>query len=365
VSIDNLATPGVGGDCVVVDDVEQCSTHHTTPPVTTFVVKKVDSETGDALAGAKFELWIDKGKINVLEPGIDVPLGEKTTGAGGTASWSELLKDHYLIQETQAPPGYGLPAVTVYPIDLTGAWFDHDYVADPFIFQDPSIGNLAIVAKQQYTKNQNGDWVKRPDHGYQVEFGERVKYTLKVEATGTKLFHNVKVQDWVPGFNPEDTHQFGTGSTMKATLVPGSARCSGLPCDVTVSPGNLVTWNFGTVKHDSATVEMIVVFPQAPANPNYNADGFFFASLWNVGKLAYDTAVTSGGMVHTVLRSNEVEIEALKIEPPPGVVPCTKHCLPNTGSSPYLLQLGALGGLALLAGTALVVRGRRRGEATE
>ena len=365
VSLDNLATPGEpGGTCPVLAD---CTTHHDTPPVTTFVVKKVDSETNAPLAGAKFVLWLDRGLIGVLD-GPDVPFDEKTTGADGTASWSELLKDHYLIQETQAPPGYGLPAVTVVAIDLTGAWFDHDYVADPFIFGDPSIGNLAIVAKQQYTKNQNGDWVKRPDHGYQIEFGERVKYVVKLEATGTKLFHNVQVKDFVPGFNPEDTHKFGTGSTMKATLVPGSAKCIGMPCTVSVSPGNLVSWNFGTVKNDSATVEMVVVFPEAPANPNYNDDGFFFASLWNVGTLSYDTAVSNVAkalMTHTVLRSNEVEIEALQIEPPPGVVPCTAHCLPNTGSAPYLLQLSALGGLALLMGTALVVRGRRRGEATE
>jgi uncharacterized repeat protein (TIGR01451 family)/LPXTG-motif cell wall-anchored protein len=361
VSIDNLATPGPGGDCPTPAD---CTTHHETPPVTTFVVKKVDFETGAALAGAHFQLWIDKGEIGVKDA-PDVPVDdEKITGADGLASWDELLAGPYLLQETQAPPGYALPAVTIFPVVIETGEGARDWTLDPFVVDDPSIGNLAILSKQQYTKNQNGDWVKRPDHGYQTEFGQRVKYVVKVEATGTKLFHNVQVKDWVPGFNPQDTHQFGTGSTMKATLVPGSAKCSGLPCDVTVSPGNLVTWNFGTVKHHSATVEMIVVFPQAPANPNYDADGFFFASLWNVATLSYDTAVTSGGMTHTVLRSNEVEIEALLIQPPPGVVPCTKNCLPNTGSSPYLLQLGGLGGLTLLAGTALLISGRRREEPT-
>jgi len=179
----------------------------------------------------------------------------------------------------------------------------------------------------------------------------------------------------VPGFNPNDTHVFGTGSTMNASLVPGSAKCIGFDCTVSVNAAHLVTWKAGTVKNATGTVEMIVNFPKAPDPIPFDSEGFFNSSLWNVGFLDYDEAVAStpGSRVaakaitthHVHLRSNEVIIKATLVKPPPIISPCTSHCLPNTGSAPYLLQLGALGGLALVAGTALLVRGRRRVEVTE
>jgi uncharacterized repeat protein (TIGR01451 family) len=376
-SFDNVATPGPGGECPVPED---CTTHHVTPPVTTLVVKKVDFETGAALAGAHFVLWKDLGKIGTLEPGLDKSLGVQVTDKFGLARWTELLKGHYLIQETQPPPGYALPAVTVEEVDLTGPLFTRNFEADPWVFEDPSIGHLAIVAKQQYTRDASGDWVKR-GNGFQADFGDRVKYIVKVEASGTKLFHQVTVTDWVPGFNPEDTRQFGTGSTMKASLVPGSAKCVGFACNVSVSPGNKVTWTAGTVKNAAFDVEMIVQFPEAPANPPFDNDGFFKASLWNVGFLAWDEAVanTPGSRalasrvaaraalptVHHTLRSNAVLLVAQIQKPPPQLHPCIRHCLPNTGAAPYLLQVGALGGLVLVGGVALVARNRRREEAAE
>jgi uncharacterized repeat protein (TIGR01451 family)/LPXTG-motif cell wall-anchored protein len=369
VDIDNLATPGPGGDCPTPAD---CTTHHETPPVTTFVVKKVDFETGAPLAGAHFILWIDNGTIGQLDP-ADVQVGdEEITGANGLASWDELLAGPYLIQETQAPPGYALPAVTVHAVTIETGEGARDWTLEPFIVEDPSVGHLAVVAKQQYEKNANGNWVLSDGV---TDYGTQVKYIVRLEATGTKLFHNVKTTDWVPGFNPNDSHVFGDGSTMKATLVPGSAKCLGITCNISVSPGHLVTWAVpGTVKDQKWSVEMIVNFPKAPVPTPFDADGFFNSSLWNVGFLDYDEAVanTPGSRVlakaatlhHVHLKSNEVVITATLVEPPPGIVPCTAHCLPNTGSSPYLLQLGGLGGLALLAGSALVIRGRRRQEPT-
>jgi len=368
VDINNLATPGPGGDCPTPAD---CTTHHETPPVTTFVVKKVDFETGAALAGAHFVLWIDKGTIGVKDA-ADVSLGEEITGPNGLASWDELLAGPYLIQETQAPPGYALPAVTIHAVTIETGEGARDWTLEPYIFEDPSVGHLAVVAKQQYEKNANGNWVLSDGV---TDYGTQVKYVVRLEATGTKLFHNVKVTDWVPGFNPNDSHVFGDGSTMKASLVPGSAKCLGITCNISVSPGHLVTWAVpGTVKDQKWSVEMIVNFPKAPVPTPFDADGFFNNSLWNVGFLDYDEAVANTPVArvlakaatlhHVHLRSNEVVITATLVEPPPGVVPCTQNCLPNTGSSPYLLQLGGLGGLALLAGSALVIRGRRRQEPT-
>jgi LPXTG-motif cell wall-anchored protein len=119
-----------------------------------------------------------------------------------------------------------------------------------------------------------------------------------------------------------------------------------------------------------------VVFPQAPNPVPFDANGNYQNSLWNVGFLDYDTAISnlpgSRTMVgfgrtaaalefqHTHLKSNEVIIKANLRKPPPGIVPCKVHCLPNTGSPNHLLEFGLLGGLVLMTGTALVARNRRR-----
>ena len=102
VVMDNVATPGPGGNCPTL---AQCTTHHETPPVSPFVVKKIDDDTGEALAGAHFVLWQDNGTIGgEPQPGIDVSMGERITGPDGRATWADLLDGPYLIQETVAPP---------------------------------------------------------------------------------------------------------------------------------------------------------------------------------------------------------------------------------------------------------------------
>ena len=185
----------------------------------------------------------------------------------------------------------------------------------------------------------------------------------------------------MPGFNPNDTT-----STLKGSLVPGSAKCTGgLDCSVTMSDSKLVTWSMGSVRNVSGAVEMVVEFPNAPTPVPFNSQGLYTGTLWNVGFLSWDQAIsnvvdarimgtygralaaacapTTETREHCTLKSNEVVIRASLRKPPPGIVPCRINCLPNTGSAPYLLQFGLLGGFALVAGTVLVAR-RRRGEAT-
>jgi len=81
----NVATPGQpSGDCPTT-----CSTTHETPPVTTLVVQKVDLETGEALAGATFGLYLDNAPY-ADSPAVvgteDLLLGEWTSGLDGLAS---------------------------------------------------------------------------------------------------------------------------------------------------------------------------------------------------------------------------------------------------------------------------------------
>ncbi|MGI8434701.1 MAG: SpaA isopeptide-forming pilin-related protein, partial [Nocardioidaceae bacterium] len=73
------------------------------------IVKKVAVGSGEVLAGAKFQLWLDDGD-GILERGTDTPLGKPhTTDANGLATWANLTIGDYIVEEVAAPPGYLLP----------------------------------------------------------------------------------------------------------------------------------------------------------------------------------------------------------------------------------------------------------------
>ncbi|MDS8151593.1 prealbumin-like fold domain-containing protein, partial [Streptococcus pneumoniae] len=61
------------------------------------VTKK--DEAGKALAGAEFTLYDEDG-VTIVQ--------KATRDATGIASFSNLIKEHYLIKETKAPEGYQL-----------------------------------------------------------------------------------------------------------------------------------------------------------------------------------------------------------------------------------------------------------------
>ncbi|MDS9391968.1 prealbumin-like fold domain-containing protein, partial [Streptococcus pneumoniae] len=61
------------------------------------VTKK--DEAGKALAGAEFTLYDEDG-VTIVQ--------KATSDANGIASFSNLIKEHYLIKETKAPEGYQL-----------------------------------------------------------------------------------------------------------------------------------------------------------------------------------------------------------------------------------------------------------------
>ncbi|MEU5160520.1 SpaA isopeptide-forming pilin-related protein [Streptomyces sp. NPDC020875] len=85
-------------------------------------VVKEDSETGEPLAGAVFQLWKETNGIPGLQTiGInpDTTIGAPcTTPANGTCTETVEVGQYYW-QETQAPSGYDLPANPVFPITLT------------------------------------------------------------------------------------------------------------------------------------------------------------------------------------------------------------------------------------------------------
>ncbi|MFG3192342.1 choice-of-anchor A family protein [Streptomyces omiyaensis] len=86
-------------------------------------VVKEDAESGDPLGGATFRLWEETNGVAGLQTGgadPDTAVGEPcVTGANGVCARTVGTGTYYW-QETQAPPGYDLPANPVFgPLVLT------------------------------------------------------------------------------------------------------------------------------------------------------------------------------------------------------------------------------------------------------
>jgi hypothetical protein len=115
----------------------------------TLIVEKVDAQTDEALAGAKFRLWVDvdeSGTLNAPDTIVDPP-GVVTTGADGSYTWTGLGFGQYLIEETEAPAGYDLPAETVQgPFTINAA--NAGTVVATATFADPQTATVIEVVKQ-------------------------------------------------------------------------------------------------------------------------------------------------------------------------------------------------------------------------
>ncbi|MFD7867699.1 SpaA isopeptide-forming pilin-related protein [Streptomyces sp. NPDC059783] len=126
----DLPDPNVFGPLVLTEDnaeagvrVEASNTPSDVPPVTGEVsVLKKDSETGDPLAGADFELWRETNGVDGLQTtGInpDTQVTDCTTPASGICSETTDTGTYYW-RETAAPDGYDLPDPNVFgPLVLT------------------------------------------------------------------------------------------------------------------------------------------------------------------------------------------------------------------------------------------------------
>jgi fimbrial isopeptide formation D2 family protein/uncharacterized repeat protein (TIGR01451 family) len=296
----NVATPENGpGTCVAAGE---CETTTATPDVTTMVVEKQDSETGEVLPGATFALYRDDdnpmsgGSCNFPDPvtvGDATLVGSSDTDGGGQALFSDLQHGCYILVETVAPQGYDLPEIHTLGVQVDGSNFVADGRMAPIVVTDFAQGQFATLVKRQL-ELVDGTWVESDGT---VDFGDQVKYVVGVTATGPKNFHDVKLTDFVPGYDPSDST-----STVKGTLVPGSAVCGGgLTCATSVDANQLVTWSIGDLEPAegasiSGTVEMVVTFPDPPADleldPGVGQPATYTATLANVAALEWDEVST-------------------------------------------------------------------------
>lgn len=107
------------------EDATRCPDHCEGPgvPLGDVTVIKEDGATGNPLAGGSFQLWEETNGIPGLQStggDPDTGIGDPcTTGADGTCTRT-LPTGVYYWHETQAPPGYDLPADPVFgPLVLT------------------------------------------------------------------------------------------------------------------------------------------------------------------------------------------------------------------------------------------------------
>ena len=358
-ALTNVAEPGEGGDCVPVLAVvaplvnPNCTTTSRTPGYGMLQALKLDADTGQPLSGATFALY--RGADTTA-----TPLATATSGVDGVALFDVKLRPgDFTIVETVPPVGYDLPSggAAVQPKTLTEADMDEGDPATQVTFRDPPKGSVIIAKAHQ--ELVGGTWV--PSDGT-IAFNDQVKYVMTVTATGTKVFHNVKVTDYVPGYDPADTQTQLGG--FKAAIV-GTPTCSTEFATCTASydaSTGLVTWTLGNVGDKTGTVEFVVRMPDLPRISPLAAPGVAFAGLmWNRAYLSWTQADDTEGAPPHSLASNAVTDAANEVLPPQEVKPPKQHhpsVLPNTGGPDRWLPAAGLA--LLLAGAALVIGDRRR-----
>lgn len=105
-------------------------------PMGTLIIRKIDSKTGEPIAGAVFKVENADRKDLV---------GLKETDANGEAIFTGLKEGFYLVTETQAPPGYELSSCG--PQTVHVEYGKNNYVD----FKDAAKGSLVIVLQDLHT----------------------------------------------------------------------------------------------------------------------------------------------------------------------------------------------------------------------
>ena len=141
----------------------------------TLIARKIDSKTGKPIAGAVFKLeTADHGLIGTME-----------SDANGEATFTGLTAGHYIVTETQAPPGYqisGCPSQTI-----TVSYGKDNYVD----FKDAENGSLVIILQDKHTS----EYLPGGEFTVIRESDQTVVFNSKTDITGTLV-----VGDLAPGW---------------------------------------------------------------------------------------------------------------------------------------------------------------------
>jgi LPXTG-motif cell wall-anchored protein len=333
---------------------------------TTIELVKQDDETGEALAGAIFQAYRDVDGSGTVTP-ADARVGDpRVSNLDGMVVWSRLGFGRYLVEEVAAPEGYGLAdnAVQSVVVDRSNAGG-----VLRMVFLDPAQGALRIT-KTAWERDADGAWV--PSDGT-VRYGDRVRYVVTAVATGPRVYRDVQVTDYVPGYAPDDT-----ASTAKAAYVEESATCGLGDCATSYDPiSRELSWSFGNLRDTKRTAEFVVRMPQMPMHPTTTDDGVYTDTVVNVAEATWlqrprsldSAARTSAARTEASVRSNEVvtkvsgKAEILGLEPTGGSPGwhTPSNGLPNTGAPDHTGLFTTVGALSVLLGAWLMLAGRRRG----
>lgn len=196
-------------------------------PLSGLVIKKVDQDSGEVLAGAKFQVKYLSG---ISGTGGTV-IGEYTTSANGTIVLNRLKAGTYVVEEIQAPNGYEItePAKTVYlsgeeQTVISVEFADKKIGAGEIIKVDAETGKRLKGAEfelrkmngeiiGQFTTDQNGvihlddlkdgryqaTETKAPKgyildttpHNFEVKDGKTASITVKNSKTSAILLHKI------------------------------------------------------------------------------------------------------------------------------------------------------------------------------
>lgn len=155
----------------------------------TLLARKIDSRTGKPIAGAVFKLeTADHSLIGTLE-----------TDANGECLFTNLLAGHYIITETQAPPGYELSNPSSQTITIK--YGVNNYVD----FVDAEKGSLVIILQDKHT----GEYLPGGQFIVTREDDQIMVYDGPTDITGT-----IVVGDLLPGWYTVEQYFAPDGYTI-------------------------------------------------------------------------------------------------------------------------------------------------------
>lgn len=141
----------------------------------TLTVRKIDSKTGKPIAGAVFKLETASNKL----------IGMLESDANGEAIFTGLTAGHYIVTETQAPPGYSLSSPDSQNITVK---YGIDNYCD---FVDAANGSLVIILQDKHT----GAYLPGGQFIVIRESDQKVIYDGSTDVSGT-----IVVGDLRPGW---------------------------------------------------------------------------------------------------------------------------------------------------------------------